>query len=1532
MPRRWRSLNKIKMDSSPNDKASKLAMFDGKPEKFQLWWRRFEAYAAVHKFAEALEEDANMPETAAEELNETEDKKKILAKKRNDLAIAAFTMAFENEAVMSYIDAGSSPEWPKGKASLVAQALFAKYKPVDTMSKVEMRIALRKVAMKDNGDPMTLFTQLKTIEQCFQKTLDLDDKLATILEVCPMVYKAVLTAEQRHQGNKLTMVLQAMGQHYRSLQYGKSSIEKDGDNMETELSMAAMNMVCHFCKKKGHLKKDCFKLKKKKEQEAAGGLEGSSKKLNVNCNHCGKKGHKEEDCWEKPGNSGKRPAWYLKMKARRETGSVAVDRESKVEYVMAGVDYSIAECIETACMADGGHAFPDSQKLLDNPNFWIADTAASIHMTPHKMGFSNLKAVKQEVSLGDKSAVAATVVGDIKGRMCDRFGTELARATLTEVALISKGFNLFSCTKMQMKGWTLGGDANSIWLKKGERKIVFDIKITTPKGMIFAMFLQREIGAAVMSNDVISMDYKAAHGKLGHLGEDATKAAAKHLGWTVTGQVEKCESCEVAKAKQKSVPQETTAKPLSLDERRVHLDIAPLKPRPAPEGKPAYVVGKPFWRVIVDAKTQMKWSDFYATKRGMVEPTCVLFKEWKTIGKPVTHLRMDNAGENLALMERCKSAAWQLDIKEFELTARDTPQQNSLAEVAIATLYNRGRALIHAAFIPNEIRHLVFPKALATATKLDALVVVTINGQTKSRFEHFYGIMPSYAKNLRTWGEAGVVKLKTSTTPKMLNKGVTAMFVGYPDNHPSDCFLMYNPVTKSEHTSRDVIWLRRMFYNPPKDRKEIAIDIEDPIIQAGEGPNAVEPGVPEAPVVPVVQADVPIINEPENVAVGNEAPNVFEQIVAEQEDAVVNPVPEVNDEFKMVTRSGRFVRPPSRLIEDSEWGAAAPRITSAERNYYSALLEMGCMAIEQMDSIGFEFKKLDNNEVGAVGAALGGGFDSTEELKPMKYDEAMKSPDAEKWKEGCKEEYNRMIKHKVFRMVHKSELPKGAVVLSSTWAMKKKSNGTFRARLNGRGYEQIDGEHYDKDSVSSPTVNVVSARILLVLMILMCGYAHLVDVNGAFLLGSFEPDPITAERRRVFMGIPQGMEEFIPAKFRPVAEWFWELLRTLYGTKQAAKRFWLFLVGIMKKMGFTCSRVDPCVYFKWTAVGLLIWASWVDDCLHIGPTNEAVVESKKQFTSLLSCDDTGEMKEYVGCKIDYNREKQTMKFTQPVLLQSFNDEFILPDEIYNTPAAPDSTLQVVPDGALIDEESQTTYRSGVGKLLHLMRWSRPDILNAVREVCRFMGGANRAQEKALYRILAYCHSTPNRGLTLAPKGKWDGKDKNFLFIVRGKCDAEFAKDQHTRKSVGGHVVYLCEAPVVMVSRMERIVAISVTEAELIQAADAAQDMLYVWRFLKEMGLKVELPMILECDNSGAVDITNNWASTGRTRHIDVRFKFMRELKEAGILRTVWTPSDTNEADINTKNVHGPLFEHHIAAYVGHDEYAATNSKGEGVDG
>ena len=221
------------------------------------------------------------------------------------------------------------------------------------------------------------------------------------------------------------------------------------------------------------------------------------------------------------------------------------------------------------------------------------------------------------------------------------------------------------------------------------------------------------------------------------------------------------------------------------------------------------------------------------------------------------------------------------------------------------------------------------------------------------------------------------------------------------------------------------------------------------------------------------------------------------------------------------------------------------------------------------------------------------------------------------------------------------------------------------------------------------------------------------------------------------------------------------------------------------------------------------------------------------------------------------------------------------------------------------------FRSGVGKMLHMMQWSRPEMWNAVRELSRRMSKCNKAHTKAMLRAMKYCQDTKDQGWVLKPTRRWNGKDKTFKFKIEGQSDSNFATCPETRKSITGFVVKLEDAVVAVKSGMQKIVALSVTEAEVIAMIQCIQEMMYIKKILESMELRVKLPMIIKVDNKGAVDLANGWSISGGTKHMEVRIAFARELKENGIIRVEWTPSEENEADIFTKNVETRLFTKHV---------------------
>ena len=861
------------------------------------------------------------------------------------------------------------------------------------------------------------------------------------------------------------------------------------------------------------------------------------------CNLCGKQGHKGEDCWTNPSNANKRPSWWNK---KEEIANAGADEGPRMEYSLMGIgsfcsedfngfgttdgqedekvkendDWTVPDDFfdkfdvenfsktyleeeepewlqeeeevaylegeepgwlqeeeEVALINENG-IFPDDMKLLNDKNVWIIDTGASLSSTGNADGMKNLtSAGNSQTTMGNGGKLAAKAIGDIPVTIYDKHGVIQADSCLRQVQLLpGSPFNLLSGTWLLKNGYQLIGNKQAMVFTKGSFKLVCDIKIHTDKGLIYAVYLKRkeinvdEEAGAVGVRSIKSYTITEVHRMLGHCDEEASRAVAKQIGWHVTrGVMMPCESCARGKAKQKIVAmKESETHKATKPNERIYADMSSVK-----EIDGCKATYQNMW-LMVDQFTEYKMVRSYKTKKDMVEPTCEELFKWKQMGKEVQFLRMDNAGENLKLEQRLRSKDWKL-YPTIEYTARSTPQHNHKAEVAIATIVKRGRAMMIEANVPEEMRYVIQHKAMETAGKLDGLIMKNINGVIKSRVEHWSGKMPSYSKYLREWGEAGVVKTKTNTTPKLADRGVTCMLVGYADNHTGDCYEMLNWKTKRIMTTRDVLWLKRMYFG--KFNGEIQKDKSSTVSQDDENTvetlvhaeednnenNSQDEGSEKEPGIEIEQN----VNTDDNEEDDENNDTNDDENEEDSFDKAESPV-------KRITRYGREIRSPVRLIEEIE-GLLIDKV--------------------KMNSIA--------REIVAVGAGIGGGFANTQELIPMKFKEAMAGPERNEWITAVAEEYQRMVKYKVFQEVERNKVPIGSKILSSTWAMKKKSNGVRRARINARGYEQVDGEHYDSANIASPVVNEASMFIILIIICMAKMETDVNDVRGAFLNGKF---------------------------------------------------------------------------------------------------------------------------------------------------------------------------------------------------------------------------------------------------------------------------------------------------------------------------------------------------------------------------------------------------------------------------------------------
>jgi len=211
-----------------------------------------------------------------------------------------------------------------------------------------------------------------------------------------------------------------------------------------------------------------------------------------------------------------------------------------------------------------------------------------------------------------------------------------------------------------------------------------------------------------------------------------------------------------------------------------------------------------------------------------------------------------------------------------------------------------------------------------------------------------------------------------------------------------------------------------------------------------------------------------------------------------------------------------------------------------------------------------------------------------------------------------------------------------------------------------------------------------------------------------------------------------------------------QLLKNLYGQKQAGGIWYLWLTERLKRAGFKQSKIDPCVFYYKGNVLLI----YVDDTIILGPTTQGIEEILTKLRSQFNIDDGGDMSDYLGVKV--MREKDgTIHLTQPHLIESILRDLHLLD-IYNkqatTRSLPALTTKILhPDASGTPFVNSTFhYRSIIGKLNFLEKSTRPDLAYTVHQCARFVERPTMLHVEAVKRIGRYLLGTADKGLILRP--------------------------------------------------------------------------------------------------------------------------------------------------------------------------------------
>ena len=448
-----------------------------------------------------------------------------------------------------------------------------------------------------------------------------------------------------------------------------------------------------------------------------------------------------------------------------------------------------------------------------------------------------------------------------------------------------------------------------------------------------------------------------------------------------------------------------------------------------------------------------------------------------------------------------------------------------------------------------------------------------------------------------------------------------------------------------------------------------------------------------------------------------------------------------------------------------------------------------------------------------------------------------------------------------------------------------------------KGYDQVAGINFQYNF--APVMNDTTFKVMLSTWLQNGFDARLLDVKTAFLYGHLEED--------LFIETPEGYELFQQERIdeKPIASKYLKLEKTLYGLVQAAREWWKKFIKVLKDdLGFEQFQNDNCLLKRKNEEGFCAIGIYVDDCFMVGDTkalDQAVSDIKKHFD--VTTDDAND---FIGCNIEKNEERVLLH--QPDLIKrlckTFEDELKTIRQV-DTPASGHfKILRPKEDEPTLNSEAQTKYRSGVGSLLFLVKHTRPDLANAVRELSKVMDGANEGHMKALLRVIKFVEVTKNYKL-IFERDDSDGAWKMIAF-----SDSDYSGDSEDRRSVSGYVIYINGCAVAWRSKGQKSVSLSSTEAEYKAVSEVVTEILFIKMIMEFLNMEVQLPITVNVDNLGAIYLSKSASTSNRTKHIDTHYHFVREYIEDGTVLVQFVRSENNDADIFTKNLPGDSFKRH----------------------
>ena len=308
---------------------------------------------------------------------------------------------------------------------------------------------------------------------------------------------------------------------------------------------------------------------------------------------------------------------------------------------------------------------------------------------------------------------------------------------------------------------------------------------------------------------------------------------------------------------------------------------------------------------------------------------------------------------------------------------------------------------------------------------------------------------------------------------------------------------------------------------------------------------------------------------------------------------------------------------------------------------------------------------------------------------------------------------------------------------------------------------------------------------------------------------------------------------------------------------------------------------------------------WVDDICICSDSESDLFSFKQVLSDRFRMKDLGKLKWFLGIEFEYHNEGINM--FQSNFISRVLDKFSMSE---STPRSLPCDVHVnkfdFSESPLLD--NSRIYREIVGSLIYIMTCSRPDLSYVITKLSQHMASPTEAHLNLARNVLRYLKGSINVKLCFR-------KSSEPLNLF-GYCDSDWAGSED-RKSLSGYCYRLCKnGPLISwKTKKQNVVSLSSCEAEYTALTFVMQEGKFLSQLLADFYGREKTIFHLFVDNQGAINLGNNPVYHQRSKHIDVKYHFVRhEIREKNV-KLVYVPTNDNVADMFTKPVSRPKMIH-----------------------